>query len=71
MIYQKMESEKSKNQTELNLSKIKKRRRHTPGIIPSIIADSNTCDLFANCEAGAKLRRDDHPPPPQIYDVGT
>ena len=62
MIYQKMESEKSNNQKELKLSKIKKRRRHTPGIIPSIIADSNTCDLFANCQAGAKVKSDDNQP---------
>ena len=64
MIYQKMESEKSVK--DLNVNKINKRRRHTPGIIPSIIADTNS---FYFNEKQEKKEDAKAAPPKKLYDV--
>ena len=67
LIYQKNESEREKNSKDLNVSNIKKRRRHTPGIIPSIIADNNLS--YANEHAGAKVKCENiHKPPERLYE---
>ena len=73
MIYQKMEGEQKAAAKDLNVNKINKRRRHTPGIIPSIIADTNSfySTNEKEKEAEKSAERKNSAAPKKLYDVST